>query len=92
MINASTVENLEPFQDKITKFLESARRRLLTETENLKECRDIFFNTMKYYHFRSKQGNLNDVIPVEFFDLWFQFCKDFKDIWKKECIKIEKEK
>ncbi|GJQ85256.1 capu [Trypoxylus dichotomus] len=92
VISASTPENLEPFQEKITTFLECARRRLLTETDNLKECKEIFISTMKYYHFRAKQGSLNDVTPVEFFDLWFQFCKDFKDIWKKECAKIEKEK
>ncbi|KAI4461001.1 formin [Holotrichia oblita] len=92
VIDASTPENLEPFKEKITTFLDCARKRLSTENENLKECREIFISTMTFYHFRAKQGNLNDVTPVEFFDLWFQFCKDFKDIWKKECARIEKEK
>lgn len=92
VIDASTPENLEPFKEKITTFLDCARKRLSTENENLKECREIFISTMTFYHFRAKQGNLNDVTPVEFFDLWFQFCKDFKDIWKKECAKIEKER
>ncbi|KAK9729564.1 Formin Homology 2 Domain [Popillia japonica] len=92
VIDASTPENLEPFKEKITTFLDCARKRLATENENLKECREIFISTMRFYHFRAKQGNLNDVTPVEFFDLWFQFCKDFKDIWKKECAQIEKER
>lgn len=92
VIEQSSEENLQPFKDKMTTFLERAEKQLHAEKENLSECQIKFVSTMKFYQFTPKSGALEDCSPKEFFDLWSQFCRDFKDIWKKEEQKIIKEK
>lgn len=92
MIDASTPENLQPFKEKMSTFLENSKKQLASEIENLEECRSRFSTTMKFYRFKPKTGTLETVPPSEFFELWFQFCVDFKDIFKKELIKMENEK
>lgn len=93
VIDESTLENLQPFKDKMTAFLDNAMKKLLSECDNLNECKEIFISTVKFYHYKPKAGGtLEDFPPNEFFDLWLPFCKDFKDIWKKELISMEKEK
>lgn len=73
-------------------FLENSKKQLAAQMDNLEECKVRFINTMKFYHFRPKSGTLETLPPSEFFELWFQFCVDFKDIFKKELIRMEKEK
>lgn len=92
MISASSEENLQPFKDKMTSFLEIAEKQLNAEKDNLTECQNKFIKTMKFYQFSPKSGPLEDCQPKDFFGLWSQFCIDFKDIWKKEEQRIIKEK
>lgn len=92
MIGASAPEYLQPFADKMGGFLTNAAKQLNAQVSNLEECKTKFVSTMQYYHFKPKSGTLEALPPSDFFDLWFQFCKDFKDIWKKEIIRMEKEK
>lgn len=91
MEESSTPENLQPFKEKMDNFLQSAKQHLTTELDSLEECKTKFISTMKYYQFRPKSGALETYPPSDFFELWLQFCRDFKDIWKKELIRIEKE-
>lgn len=73
-------------------FLEHSKKQLIHECENLEESRTKFLNTMKFYLFKPKVGTLETFPPNSFFELWLQFCIDFKDIFKKELIRMEKEK
>ncbi|CAG9817334.1 unnamed protein product [Phaedon cochleariae] len=91
IIEASTPENLQPFKDKMTTFLENSKKQLAAEFESLEECHKQFISTMKYYLFKPKTGTLEAFPPNSFFELWLQFCIDFKDIFKKELIRLEKE-
>lgn len=72
-------------------FLETAEKHINSEKDNLSECHSKFISTMKFYQY-SPKGPLEECSPKEFFDLWSQFCVDFKDIWIKEEQKKIKEK
>ncbi|XP_018335635.1 protein cappuccino isoform X2 [Agrilus planipennis] len=92
VIDESTPENLEPFKEKMSNFLENAYKRMSCQKEYLEECKRRFISTMKFYHFKPKSGTVETFPPNEFFELWLQFSKDFKDIWKKEILRLEKAK
>ncbi|CAH0555466.1 unnamed protein product [Brassicogethes aeneus] len=92
VIEASTEENLQPFKEKMTIFLENSHKQLTVELEKLEECQKLFIGTMKFYLFKPKSGTLEDFPPNSFFELWLPFCLDFKDIFKNELIRMEKEK
>lgn len=76
----------------MTIFLENAKKKLQNENDNLDECKIKFVNTVKFYHFKPKSGSVETLTPNDFFELWLQFCTDFKDIWNKEIIRLDKEK
>ncbi|XP_044753972.1 protein cappuccino-like isoform X2 [Coccinella septempunctata] len=92
VIENSQPENLQPFKDKMTTFIEHSKKQLILEHENLEECRSEFIQTMKFYLFQPKTGTLENFPPNSFFELWLSFCIDFKDIFKKELIRMETEK
>ncbi|XP_074036306.1 formin protein cappuccino isoform X2 [Leptinotarsa decemlineata] len=92
IIEASTPDNLQPFKDKMTTFLENSKKQLSSEFESLEDCHKQFICTMKFYLFKPKSGTLETFPPNSFFELWLQFSIDFKDIFKKELIRLEKEK
>ncbi|XP_047002807.1 formin-2-like [Schistocerca americana] len=91
VIKASSENNLQPFKDKMEFFVTRAKKQLLGEKENLEECKQKFYGTMDFYQYHPK-GKKEDVTPKDFFALWLPFCRDFKDIWKKEQQRLIKEK
>lgn len=92
VIESSNVDNLQPFKDKMMLFLENSKKQLTAEFENLEECKEKFVNTMKFYLFKPRSGSLEEYPPNSFFEMWLPFCTDFKDIFKKELIRMVKEK
>lgn len=76
----------------MSEFIDVANKRLQTECDDLKESKLIFIATVQFYQFKPKSGTLETFPPHDFFELWLPFCVDFKDIWKKEFIRLEKEK
>jgi formin 2 len=51
-----------------------------------------FVLVMKFYQFVPKGMKMQEASPKDFFAFWSPFCKDFKDIWKREQQKLIKEK
>ncbi|CAG9860478.1 unnamed protein product [Phyllotreta striolata] len=92
IFESSTPENLQPFKDKMTVFVEQSKKQMASEKENLEECHKQFVSTMKFYLFKPKKGTLETFSPNLFFEFWLPFCDDFKNIFKKELIRMEKEK
>lgn len=76
----------------MTNFLENSKKHLAAEFENLEDCQQEFIKTMKFYLFKPKTGTLESYPPNSFFELWLPFCVDFKDIFKNELIRLEKER
>ncbi|XP_075152037.1 formin protein cappuccino isoform X2 [Haematobia irritans] len=84
VISNSTPENMEPFKSKMEEFIEHATKVVDKLYKELDDCRDMFVETMKFYHYSPKTGTLESCTPKTFFEHWTNFTNDFKDIMKKE--------
>lgn len=81
-----------PFKEKMDSFFREAAEELANEQEALLEAKNKFKAVMQFYQYTPKGRNLDTADPSAFFILWLGFCKDFKDIWKKEQQRIRKER
>ncbi|XP_055680979.1 protein cappuccino [Lutzomyia longipalpis] len=91
VIDSSTPENVQPFEEKMKVFLDAATDRLLLQKKDVNDCKKIFHRTMIFYKFLPKSGSLDDTKPEQFFELWLTFSNDFKDIWKREIHDLTRE-
>ncbi|KAH8262153.1 hypothetical protein KR038_004696 [Drosophila bunnanda] len=86
VLDASRPDILEPFKSKMEEFVEGADKSMAKLRQSLEECRELFLETMRFYHFSPKACTLtlSQCTPDQFFEYWTNFTNDFKDIWKKE--------
>jgi len=63
---------------------ESSHREL---AELLEETKKGFIDCMVFYKFTPKKGKLEDAKPEDFFSIWYPFCDDYKNTWKKEQVR-----
>jgi len=91
VFNNSPEELKEPFNTKMTEFLESAEVQLKELCDLVEDCSTKFMDCMKFYKFVPKKGKLEDAKPEDFFCLWYPFCDDYKNLWKKEQVRIQKD-
>jgi len=81
----------EPFNTKMSEFLESAEVQLKELCDLVEDCSTKFTDCMKFYKFVPKKGKLDDAKPEDFFCMWYPFCDDYKNLWKKEQVRIQKD-
>ncbi|KAL3874749.1 hypothetical protein ACJMK2_037720 [Sinanodonta woodiana] len=91
VINAASVQYLHPFKEIMTTFFIKGKQKMKEQEENLKSASKIFHETVIFFCVKPKPG-FNVVTAEHFFSLWATFCKDFKDIWKREQQKIIKQR
>ncbi|KAI4500520.1 hypothetical protein M0802_004482 [Mischocyttarus mexicanus] len=84
--------NARVFRENMNTFFTSATTELENENKALVKARKKFKTVMQFYQFVPKGATLDTADPNQFFSLWFNFCHDFKDIWKKEQQRLKKEK
>ncbi|KAI8126512.1 Protein cappuccino [Lucilia cuprina] len=84
VIMHSTPQNMEPFKSKMEEFLKNSSKEIGKLFNELDECREVFVETMKFYHYAPKSGTLEQCTPNKFFEHWTNFTNDFKEIMKKE--------
>ena len=87
----SPEELKEPFNTKMVEFVNTAEVQLTDLIELVEDCEKRFVNTMKFYKFMPKKGKVEEAKPADFFCLWYPFCNDYKNLWKKEQVRIQKE-
>jgi len=87
----SPEELKEPFYKKMTEFLEKAEVQLKDLCDLVEDCSNKFLDCMRFYKFVPKKGSLEDAKPEDFFCLWYPFCDDYKNLWKKEQVRIQKD-
>ncbi|XP_064421054.1 formin-like [Latimeria chalumnae] len=87
----SPEEHLQPFKDKMESFIESAKEEHKTEETYLEDTEKSFEETVGYFGVKPKAGE-KEITPSFFFMLWYEFCSDFKTIWKRESKNISKER
>merc|ERR1712083_1237549 len=81
----------EPFNTEMEKFVQKASTEVKHLANYVEECAKKFIDCLKFYKFTPKKGKLEDVKPVDFFSVWYTFCEDYKNIWKKEQVRIQAE-
>ena len=87
----SPEELQEPFNSKMTEFIEGAEVQLKELTDLVEECALKFLDCKQFYKFVPKKGKPEDATPEDFFSIWYPFCLDYKNFWKKEQVRIQKD-
>jgi len=87
----SPEELKEPFSTEMGKFVQKASTEVKHLSQYVEECSKRFFDCLSFYKFTPKKGRLEEVKPVDFFSFWYIFCEDYKNMWKKEQVRIQAE-
>lgn len=87
----SSEEHIQPFKSKMESFISAAQKEHLAEEERLNAAHKRFQDTVNYFGLKAKTGE-KEVTPNHIFMLWFEFCNDFKNTWKKQSKNISKER
>ncbi|XP_061103761.1 formin-like [Conger conger] len=87
----SLEEHLQPFKDKMEAFISTAQKEHSAEDDHFKTAQKSFQDTVSYFGLKPKPGD-QEVTPGYVFMLWYEFCSDFKNIWKRESKVISQER
>ncbi|XP_058254382.1 formin-1-like isoform X1 [Hemibagrus wyckioides] len=87
----SLEEHLQPFKDKMDTFLTTATEKYAAEDERLSTAQKSFKEMATYFRVKPKSGE-KEVSPDYVFLLWYEFCSDFKNVWKRESKIISQER
>ncbi|XP_045383659.1 formin-1 isoform X3 [Lemur catta] len=87
----SPKEYLQPFKDKLEEFFQKAKKEHKMEEGHLENAQKSFETTVGYFGMKPKSGE-KDITPSYVFMVWYEFCSDFKTIWKRESKNISKER
>lgn len=87
----STEEHLQPFKDKMEAFITTAQAEYGAEDDRLNAAQKSFQDMVAFFGLKPKSGE-KEVAPNYIFMLWFEFCNDFKNTWKRESKNISKER
>ncbi|XP_070440499.1 formin-1 isoform X3 [Equus przewalskii] len=87
----SPKEYLQPFKDKLEEFFQKAKKEHKMEESHLENAQKSFETTVGYFGMKPKSGE-KEITPNYVFMVWYEFCSDFKTIWKRESKNISKER
>ncbi|XP_066197931.1 formin-1 isoform X2 [Saccopteryx leptura] len=87
----SPKEYLQPFKDKLEEFFQKAKKEHKMEESHLENAQKSFETTVGYFGMKPKSGE-KEITPNYVFTVWYEFCSDFKTIWKRESKNISKER
>nr|XP_029542763.1 LOW QUALITY PROTEIN: formin-like [Oncorhynchus nerka] len=87
----SSEKDLQPFKEKMEAFVSTAQKDHTAEDDRLNAAQKSFLDMVGYFGLKPKSGE-KEVAPGYVFMLWYEFCSDFKNTWKRECKNISKER
>ncbi|CAK7300865.1 FMN1 [Vulpes lagopus] len=87
----SPKEYLQPFKDKLEEFFQKAKKEHKMEESHLENAQKSFETTVGYFGMKPKSGE-KEITPNYVFMVWYEFCSDFKTIWKRESKALSKER
>ncbi|XP_054827248.1 formin-1 [Eublepharis macularius] len=87
----SPEEHLQPFKDKLEDFFLKAVEERKIEESHLENAQKSFEEMVGYFGIKPKSGE-KEITPNYVFTVWYEFCSDFKTIWKRESKNISKER
>ncbi|XP_069588533.1 formin-1 isoform X3 [Ranitomeya imitator] len=79
----SPEDHLQPFKDRMTEFIQKAKDEHKAEENNLSKAHSSFEETVGFFGAKPKPGE-KEISPNSFFVVWYEFCCDFKAVWKRE--------
>ncbi|XP_073495110.1 formin-1 isoform X2 [Phyllobates terribilis] len=79
----SPEDHLQPFKDRMTAFIQKAKDEHKAEENNLSKAHSSFEETVGFFGAKPKPGE-KEISPNSFFVVWYEFCCDFKAVWKRE--------
>lgn len=88
---SSSEKDLQPFKEKMEAFVSTAQKDHTAEDDRLNAAQKSFLDMVGYFGLKPKSGE-KEVAPGYVFMLWYEFCSDFKNTWKRECKNISKER
>lgn len=91
VIDSSTEDNEQPFRNISEDFVQNATNKIDYQFQQLKTCKVVFREMLDYFKHIPKTGTIDECTPIQFFELWTNFCIDFRDLWKKELAAINAE-
>ncbi|XP_073921698.1 formin-1 isoform X9 [Castor canadensis] len=68
-----------------------AKKEHKMEEGHLEKAQKSFETTVGYFGIKPKAGE-KEIAPSYVFMVWYEFCSDFKTIWKRESKNISKER
>ncbi|KAM4013257.1 formin-1 isoform 3-T6 [Anomaloglossus baeobatrachus] len=83
VMSDSPEDHLQPFKDRMTQFIHKAKDEHKTEQNNLSKAHTSFKETVGFFGAKPKAGE-KEISPNSFFVVWYEFCCDFKAVWKRE--------
>ncbi|NWJ07104.1 FMN protein, partial [Crypturellus undulatus] len=87
----SSEAHLQPFKKKLEEFFQKAKEEHKKEESSLENAQKCFEETVGYFGIKPKPGE-KEITPNYVFTVWYEFCSDFKTIWKRESKSISKER
>ncbi|XP_061854562.1 formin-1 isoform X1 [Colius striatus] len=87
----SSEEHLQPFKEKLEEFFQKAKEECKKEESSLEDAQKCFEETVGYFGIKPKPGE-KEITPNYVFTVWYEFCGDFKTVWKRESKSISKER
>ncbi|XP_075049667.1 formin-1 isoform X3 [Mixophyes fleayi] len=87
----SPENHVQPFKDRMTEFIQKAKEEHKTEEDNLRKAQSRFEETVCYFGAKPKAGE-KEISPNSFFVVWYEFCGDFKSVWKQESKTLSTER
>ncbi|XP_056152023.1 formin-1-like [Lampris incognitus] len=87
----SSEEHLQPFKEKMEVFVSIAQMEHAAEDNRLRAAQKSFQDMVSYFGLKPKSGE-KEVAPSYIFMLWYEFCTDFKNMWKRESKSISEER
>ncbi|NXH09528.1 FMN protein, partial [Bucco capensis] len=87
----SSEEHLQPFKERLEEFFQKAKEEHKKEESSLGNAQKCFEETVGYFGIKPKPGE-KEITPNYVFTVWYEFCSDFKTIWKRESKSISKER
>ncbi|KFP01973.1 Formin, partial [Calypte anna] len=87
----SSEQHLQPFKKKLEEFFQKAKEERKREESSLENAQKCFEETVGYFGIKPKPGE-KEITPNYVFTVWYEFCSDFKTIWKRESKSISKER
>uniref|UniRef100_A0A8B9G0N5 Formin 1 n=1 Tax=Amazona collaria TaxID=241587 RepID=A0A8B9G0N5_9PSIT len=87
----SSEEHLQPFKEKLEEFFQKAKEEHRKEDSSLENAQKCFEEIVGYFGIKPKPGE-KEITPNYVFMVWYEFCSDFKTIWKRESKSISKER